>query len=215
MRDEIKRRETPKDRMIDDIIDIEWNMFDKVNNAGGRAACQDDWWTFYAMRFSQFSSFPENVLASYRQDLEEAKNAGRNLLTEKYAYMMEFTEPDYFDSVLKKNLPPVSPIKEEMVDRIANILIGCEQEFVRRYPGLGSKSRPVVGTGGGDVSFHVYTIGELKTYSERTLSLMSSYLSGLDPSSELENPSCVIHAATVGFYGYESLDSAEAAIVRS
>ena len=55
MRDEIKRRETPKDRMIDDIIDIEWNMFDKVNNAGGRAACQDDWWTFYAMRFSQFS----------------------------------------------------------------------------------------------------------------------------------------------------------------
>ena len=76
MRDEIKRRETPKDRMIDDIIDIEWNMFDKVNNAGGRAACQDDWWTFYAMRFSQFSSFPENVLASYRQDLEEAKNAG-------------------------------------------------------------------------------------------------------------------------------------------
>ena len=128
---------------------------------------------------------------------------------------LEFTEPDYFDSVLKKNLPPVSPIKEELVDRIANILIGCEQEFVRRYPGLGSKSRPVVGTGGGDVSFHVYTIGELKTYSERTLSLMSSYLSGLDTSSELENPSFVIHAATVGFYGYESLDSAEAAIVRS
>ena len=72
-----------------------------------------------------------------------------------------------------------------------------------------------MGTGGGDVSFHVYTIGELKTYSERTLSLMSSYLSGLDTSSELENPSFVIHAATVGFYGYESLDSAEAAIVRS
>ena len=214
MRDEVKRKETPKDRLINELIEMEWEMFDKVNNAGGRATCQDDWWTFYAMRFSQFSSFSEMMLDSYRQDLEEAKEAGRNLLTEKYAYMMEFTEPEYFDKVLKKKLPPISPAKEEMIDRIANTLIGCEERFVRRYPGLGRRSRPVVGNDGSDVSFHVYTIGELKTYSERTLRLMLDHLRSLDLSSEKENPSFVIHAATAGFYGYEDLDAAETSVTK-
>ena len=67
--DAIKRKEGPRDERINRIIELEWNMFDQVTNTGGRAACQDDEWTFYVMRFSQFASFSEEMLESYEQDL--------------------------------------------------------------------------------------------------------------------------------------------------
>ena len=66
-----------------------------------------------------------------------------------------------------------------------------------------------MGNDGMDVSFHVYTIGELKTYSERTLNLYYQYLQKINAEVESENPSFKIHRATVEFYGYKSLDDAE------
>ena len=35
-------------QLIEEIIDIEWDMFQHVDNIGGRASCQDDFETFYA-----------------------------------------------------------------------------------------------------------------------------------------------------------------------
>ena len=66
--DAMKKNDTPKDGLINRIIELEWDMFDKVTNTGGRAACQDDEWTFYVMRFSQFSALSEAMLQSYKQD---------------------------------------------------------------------------------------------------------------------------------------------------
>lgn len=209
MREEIKRNGTPKDGLINEIIEAEWNMFDKVQNMGGRASCQDDEWTFYVMRFSQFTAFDIEILNSYKQDIFEAVKNDRNLVMEKYAYMMEFTEPEYFDRNLKSRLPKISLQKFNMVDRIANILIRCEQVFNLKYPALGGRGRAVLGNDGRDVSFHVYTIGELKTYSERTLNLYYQYLQKINAEVESENPSFKIHRATVEFYGYKSLDDAE------
>ncbi|MCQ4635149.1 DUF4125 family protein [Anaerovorax odorimutans] len=208
MREEIKRKFSQKDDLINRIIETEWMMFDQVNNAGGRAGCQDDEWTFYAMRYSLHNAFSMDTLSSYMQDLNEAAEEGRNLLTEKYAYMMEFTDPDYFDRHLREHLPRISPEKADLVDRVANLMIRCEKEFETAYPAFASAGRPLLGTGGGDVSFHVYTIGELKTYSQRTLLL---YLQDLHQACERkENPSCVIHKMTAEFYGYNSLEEAEA-----
>lgn len=210
MREEIKRKDTPKDQLINDIIEREWHMFDQVENEGGRAGCQDDEWTFYAMRYSQHSAFSTAMLESYRQDLEQAQQEGRNLLTEKYAYMMEFTEPDYFDKNLKPYLPSISPEKEELVDRIANLSIRFEQEFEQVYPAFAAAGRPLTGTGGRDVSFHIYTIGELKTYSVRTLRL---YLEDMRKTGEeQENIAFHIHRTTAGFYGYQTLEDAEASL---
>lgn len=207
MREDMKKKNTPKDRLINEIVEREWAMFDQVENQGGRAGCQDDEWTFYAMRYSQHQAFSEKTLASYLQDLQRAGEEGRNLLTEKYAYMMEFTQPDYFDKHLRPYLPPVSPQKGELVDRIANLSIRFQQEFAKAYPAFAQAGRPVTGTDGQDVSLHIYTIGELKTYSESTL---ISYLEDMRTSEKNgENTAFQIHKSTAGFYGYASLEAAE------
>ena len=81
------------EEIIKEIIAIEWGLFDKVQNCGGRAACQDDRETFGLMRSSQFQAWPRELLESYRGDLLSAQAEGRNPLCEKYAYMMERTAP--------------------------------------------------------------------------------------------------------------------------
>ena len=212
--DKFKRRDGHKDELINRIIDMEWSMFDQVVNMGGRAPCQDDEWTFYVMRFSQFAAFDDATLQSYDQDLLEIQAAGRNIITEKYGYMMEYTDQVYFDREIKSALPQISSAKNAMVDCIVNKLMDFEKVFAERYPILGSRSRPLQGTQTGGVSFHIYTIGELKTYSLRTLELYYRHIAGIDPADELHNPSFVIHRIMTRFYGYESMDDAEARILR-
>ena len=90
-------QKTDKDRLINEIIDIEFSMFDKVKGMNGRAPCQNNFKTFYAMRYSQHNAFSEKTLLSYKNDLINAGHEGRNLITEKYAYMMEFTDKDYYE----------------------------------------------------------------------------------------------------------------------
>ena len=45
--------------LIERILEIEWNMFQKVKNTEGRASCQDNKKTFYLMRSSQFASWSD------------------------------------------------------------------------------------------------------------------------------------------------------------
>lgn len=199
-------RGTEKDPLIAAIIEAEWQMFDKVQNEGGRAACQNDARTFAIMRYSQFAPLPQDVLESYRDDLEQAAQVGRNLLAEKYAYMMEYTDPATFDRTLRDHLPAVSAYKQELCARIANRLIRDEQQFAARYPALHAQGRPTEGAQADDVSVHVYALGELKTYSERTLERYDAWLR----AHPEENISISVHRVMVQLYGYDSLEAAEA-----
>lgn len=199
-------RGTEKDPLIAAIIEAEWQMFDKVQNEGGRAACQNDARTFAIMRYSQFAPLPQDVLESYRHDLEQAAQVGRNLLAEKYAYMMEYTDPATFDRTLRDHLPAVSAYKQELCARIANRLIRDEQQFAARYPALHAQGRPTEGAQADDVSVHVYALGELKTYSERTLERYDAWLR----AHPEENISVSVHRVMVQLYGYDSLEAAEA-----
>ena len=88
---------TKKERFIEAVVDIEWIQFQQVHNEGGRASCQDDRETFEIMRKSQFLAWTEEVLESYLQDLRDAWKEGWNLLTEKYARMMESTAPEEYE----------------------------------------------------------------------------------------------------------------------
>ena len=199
-------RGTEKEPLIAAIIEAEWQMFDKVQNEGGRAACQNDARTFAIMRYSQFAPLPQDVLESYRDDLAAAAREGRNLLAEKYAYMMEYTDPATFDRTLRDHLPAVSAYKQELCARIANRLLRDEQQFAVRYPALHAQGRPTEGAQADDVSVHVYALGELKTYSERTLERYDAWLR----AHHEENISVSVHRVMVQLYGYDSLEAAEA-----
>lgn len=88
-----------KMKLIQRLIEREWTLFDKVHNIGGRASCQDDRKTFFIMRGSQFLSWNVPLLESYENDLRAAQAEGRNLLAEKYGYMMMWTSPKEFKEV--------------------------------------------------------------------------------------------------------------------
>ncbi len=53
-------------------------IFDKVENEGGRASCQDNWDTFSKMRRSQYMAWPLPLLESWKSDLVRANEEGRN-----------------------------------------------------------------------------------------------------------------------------------------
>ena len=109
-----------KTEILEAIIQLEWNMFQKVRNTGGRAGCQDDWETFYIMRKSQFTSWKKELLLSYERDLLDGESSGRNLVMEKYAYMMESTVPEEYRRI-EENLPKISEEKKKTF--ISDILV--------------------------------------------------------------------------------------------
>ncbi len=203
----MKTCENTREQLTEGIVAAEWFMFDKVNNIGGRADCQDDFATFNIMRRSFLEAFGTDTLALYAADLKQALEEGRNLITEKYAYMMEFTNKEYFDEALKSQLPGISPEKEELVGKIAESFTQCEKAFAQKHPVFSASGRPVSGTGGDMVSSEVYLTGELKTYSRETLaSLWQDFL-----KSEREGRNIVeeIHEATARAYGYSGVEEAE------
>lgn len=206
MFEKVKRQKNEKDALINAVIQIEWVMFDQVQHVNGRASCQDDAWTFYVMRYSQFEPLPVQVLSSYRQDLEEATLQGRNLLTEKYAYMMAYTAPDIYERELKPRLPMISQKKQALIDSMTQWMIEDEKSFAQRYPKIAAKGRPLLESSI-DVSVYHYAQGELKTYSIRTLVMYHRYLMSLEASAE-GGLAQKIYEVMVTFYGYGSLDEA-------
>jgi hypothetical protein len=184
-------------------------MFDKVNDVSGRADCQDDRETFDIMRRSQFDAWNEDLLLSYLGDLEEALAQGRNILTEKYAYIMEYTTPLEFREI-EDMIPPVSAEKRALVRRITDMCLSEYDEVVDAYPLIASRGRPQyrVSEEGGYPSVETYMLGEFSTYSMRTLNKYLEHLLELRDSGV--NMSRVILENSMKRYGFASLDDAEA-----
>ena len=75
----MKTCENTREQLTEGIVAAEWFMFDKVNNIGGRADCQDDFATFNIMRRSFLEAFGTDTLALYAADLKQALEEGRTL----------------------------------------------------------------------------------------------------------------------------------------
>ena len=197
-----------RSEIAEDILNREWNLFQQVQNVGGRASCQEDERTFRIMRAAQFEAWNEAMLASYRQDLIQAEEAGRNPLSEKYGYMMRSTHPQEYEQI-QDLLPPVSPEKERLVEEILSIEISQTAKFRAMYPNLGRRGRPLTTAEDHDAvtSVETYTRGELQTYSERTLELYLNHLRKLEQNKVLFP--LIVMKATVRANGYFSLDEAE------
>lgn len=192
------------------LVQIEWELFDQVKNDGGRASCQDDPDTFSIMRMSQFDPWPEELLDSYLNDLRLSMEQGRNLLSEKYAWMMKDSAPEQFEQ-LRSMLPPEDPLQERLLEETIAVQVRWMEEYCRRYWALSFGSR-VIHTSEdrpGTTSFETYLRGELHTYSMRTLKLYHDFVFRLD--GEQKNLTLLVMRKTVSFYGYDSLEAADSA----
>lgn len=193
------------------IVEREWDMFQKVHGIDGRASCQDDLKTFLIMRLSQFEGWDEEVLTSYLEDLEEAKAQERNLVMEKYAYMMEETDPVYFLSI-QALLPPISEEKRLMAEKITEYYMAWEREADILYPNVRKQGRPTEGVSvDGTVSVQNYLKCELYTYSERTLAL---FILSIEKDSSYNRYKKTMEKM-VQAYGYDSLEEAEQALAQN
>lgn len=199
--------------LIEEIVNFEWNEFQNVKNEGGRASCQDNWSTFEIARKSQFLSWNNEMLKSYYDDLLNSKDQGHNLLTEKYARMMESTAPKQFEKI-KDNIPVLSIEKKNLIEEIIKIRIKWAEEFAMKYPFISGNGRLIhsyednlYGT-----SVETYLRGELGTYSEKTIKLYHNYVKQLE--NEGKNQSRIIMENTALAYGYESLDEAEKELIK-
>ncbi len=187
---------------LDHIVEIEWRMFQSVQNIGGRADCQDDHETFWVMRTSQLKMWPRGLQESYLCDLRSAEENHQNLITFKYAYMMERTAPAEFEAI-RYRLPEVSEEKQKLIDSIVEQQLGQLDRVAKKYPGFILTARPLHRSADGDgcTSFETYLWGELKTYSERTLHIYADFL-GEDSGKHMVED---IFAEIAGQYGYDSL----------
>lgn len=197
-----------KDKLVEEIVQLEWQAFDKVQNIGGRADCQNDLNTFNIMRKSQYLTWPEELLISFITDFKEANKRGWNLITEKYARMMQSTSPDEYYKI-EKELPEISDAQYTIIEQIVSVQVAWMEAFAKEYPHLAASSRSIHTSEDAmwNTSYETYLRGELSTYSPKTLKLYGSFIVGLARNGE--NLAKLTMTNTVKLYGYESLEDAE------
>lgn len=202
-----------KEELVDAIVKLEWNAFDKVENEGGRADCQNDWNTFSVMRKSQYLAWPKELLESFYVDFVEANDRNWNLITEKYGRMMESTTPEEYAKIADR-FPACSGQKRAIVDQIAEIQVEWMETFAKEYPYMAGNARTIRKETDNpwNTSYETYLKGELLTYSDRTLSLYGRWIVAL--KQEGENLAKRIMTNTALLYGYQSLDAAEEALAK-
>lgn len=187
------------------IAKAEFAAFDKVQNEGGRASCQNNWPTFKVMRMSQYLTWDEEMLLQYLADFQINLEKGHNMIEEKYARMMESTAPEQYAS-FKENLSIISSEKRIIMEEIIRLQVQWMEEFAVQYPGLAQNARLIHTSEDTpfDTSYETYLRGELGTYSDKMLELYGRYIvthaqSGVNVAKE-------IMWNTIKFYGYNSFE---------
>lgn len=191
------------------IAKSEFEAFDKVQNEGGRASCQNNWPTFKVMRMSQYMTWTEDMLLQYLYEFKTNYANGRNMIEEKYARMMESTAPLEYARFAKR-LPAVSEAKKAIVEQIVTLQVKWMEEFAAQYPNLAEDARAIHTAEdlAYDTSYETYLRGELRTYSDRMLEMYGRYI--VAHAQAGKNVACEIMKNTVQFYGYQDLETANA-----
>lgn len=188
-----------KHLIIDRIIQNEWEMFITLNDGEdplkkNRPSCRDFPEEFKLHRESKLTPWSHNSLSSYLNDLTQARDMKRNLMTYKYARM--------------DNLIPCEN-KSPFIDSIATALVNWQKEFITKYPRIMSKGRALSGGKSGVdwPSFENYLRCELETYSERTLEYLAEDIRVL--KKEGKSMSDEVYTHLIRKKGYDSIAQAE------
>ena len=203
-----KKDDSFKAALVNELVSLEWEAFDKVENEGGRADCQDDWNTFSIMRKSQYYAWTEEMLKSFISDFHKANDRGWNLITEKYGRMMESTAPLRYAGI-KDTFPEIPEMKKEIIEEIVKIQVAWMEEFAKEYPKAAGNARSIHTAEDTpyNTSYETYLRGELSTYSDETLDLYGRFIAQL--LTENKNLAKMIMANTAFLYGYASLEDLE------
>ncbi len=135
------------DELVQEITSIELRMFLTVQTSGP-TTCQEQPETFKLMRRAGFHVLSTETLESYLQDLEEALDEDRNLVTLKYARIDEL-------------IPCLND--NPIIGKIVEIEERWFKELEKKYPST-FRNRA-------DFAAGTYLRSELETYSNRTLEL--------------------------------------------
>ena len=197
-----------REELAEYIARMEFQAFDQVQNEGGRAECQDDFDTFRIMRISQYLTWTEEMQEQYIREFEENLAAGRNLIEEKYARMMESTAPEEY-AALAARLPVCSEEKKQIIEQIVALQVEWMEEFRQRYPRLAFAARSIHTSEDTpwNTSYETYLRGELLTYSDTLLVLYGRFVAEL--AAKGQNLAELTISNTVHLYGYGSLEEAE------
>lgn len=194
--------------LVEDIAKLEFEAFDKVHNEGGRASCQNDWFTFSIMRKSQYQTWNRTMLLQYLYDFHREYSLGHNLIEEKYGRMMESTAPEKYAEI-KDHFPELTEEKRNIIQQICGMQVGWMEEFAAEYPALADNARSIHTAEDNpfDTSYETYLRGELGTYSDKMLELYGRYIVGY--ARDGRNLAHDIMLNNVRMYGYGSLEEAE------
>ena len=197
-----------KEELAEEIAKLEFEAFDKVQNEGGRASCQNDWPTFSIMRKSQYLTWNRMMLLQYLYDFHREYSRGHNLIEEKYGRMMESTAPERYEE-LKAHFPELSSEKKAIIEQICGIQVGWMEEFAGEYPALADNARSIHSYEDNpfDTSYETYLRGELGTYSDKMLELYGRYI--VEYARTGKNLARDIMGNSVRMYGYKSIEEAE------
>ena len=196
------------EELAKNIAQIEFEAFDKVRNAGGRASCQDDWFTFSIMRKSQYLTWNRTMLLQYLYDFKREFSKGHNLIEEKYGRMMESTAPREYERI-KEHFPQLSEQKKQIIEAVVQMQVGWMEEFEKNYPTLAGNARSIHTSEDNlyNTSYETYLRGEISTYSDKMLELYGRYV--VEYARNGENLTYAIMRNSVEMYGYHSLEEAE------
>lgn len=199
--------------LAEDIARKEFEAFDAVKNEGGRASCQDDWFTFSIMRKSQYLTWDHTMLLQYLYDFCREMERGHNLIEEKYGRMMESTAPEQYEE-MKERFPEITPEKKSIIETIVKMQVTWMEEFAAEFPCLAGNARSIhtYEDRGWDTSYETYLRGEISTYSDKMLELYGRYI--VSHAEKGQNLAREIMTHSVLLYGYESLEEAEAGLRR-
>ena len=184
------REDNLRDRLIFEIVDMEWSMLQLMRSEEGRPLPEEEFETFYQVRYSQHSAMNSDTMGFYRADLMLATHTDRNLMAEKYAYMKS---PGSITN---------GPAEADLIRQIVPLMIDSQNRFAQQYPALADAGRafdPEENT----VPIEVYITSELIIRSEPTLQMILRDIK-LNPDYIRD-----IFEVFVSFFGQESLDKAE------
>lgn len=197
-----------KDSLVDKIVKLEWEAFDKVINEGGRASCQDDFTTFSIMRKSQYKTWNVEMLVSYIRDFENANERGWNLITEKYGRMEKSTAPEKYEAI-KDSFPAISERKEQIIEAIVGIQVKMMEDFAADFPKAACQARSIhtYEDNPFNTSYETYLRGEISTYSDATLDLYGRFVAQCAANGVNIARQTIENSALA--YGFDSVEELE------